>query len=99
MLVKIHKAHRFVVAVCDSDLIGKVFEDEDGKRVLDLTTTFFQGDEKTAEELKEILEDMRREDACFNIVGRESCEIAKGLGLIEGEAGAVGGVPLILLLL
>ena len=74
MLVKIHKACRYVVAVCDSDLIGKRFEDiKEGKDVqIDLTGGFFKGDEKTKQETREIIRDMRNEDACFNFAGKES---------------------------
>ena len=39
MLVKIHKSYRNVVAVCDSDLIGKKFEED--KFQLDLKESFY----------------------------------------------------------
>lgn len=81
MLVKIHKASRWIVAICDSDLIGKKFEQ--GKRQLDLTTSFFKGDEKTEQEVREIILDYQREDACFNIAGKQACEIAKELGVVD----------------
>ncbi len=81
MLVKIYKGTRYVVAICDSDLIGKKFEQ--GKLQLDLTGKFFKGEEKTPEEVKEIIKNMKREDACFNIVGSESGKIAKELGIVK----------------
>lgn len=81
MKVKIHKGARIVVAICDSDLIGKVFEDE--KRKLDLTTTFFDGDEKDSEEVREIINFYKQEDACFNVVGNKTIKLAKECKVIE----------------
>jgi uncharacterized protein len=92
MLFKIHKATRIAVAVCDSDLIGKKFEEEN--KQLDLTTTFFQGEEKTKEEILELLDFYAKEDACFNIVGKESCDTALECGLIAEESvSEIDGIP------
>ena len=97
MLVKIHNGSRLVVAICDSDLIDKKFEE--GKLQIDLTTGFFKGDEKTEEEVREIIEDARREDACFNIVGKKSVRLAKEGGVVKEEGvSEIGGVPLGLVL-
>lgn len=82
-LVNIHKTYRWVVAICDKELIGKRIEE--GNKQLDLTGRFYQGEEKTEEELKEIIEDCLREDSTFNIIGARSCELAKGIGIIEQE--------------
>ncbi len=98
ILVKIHQAYRYIVAVCDSDLIDKKFED--GNKQLDLTGNFFKGEEKTEEEVGEIILDMQLEDATFNIVGKKSCELAKKQGLIsEGGIIHIGGVPIALVLM
>ena len=98
MLIKIHKAYRNVVAVCDSDLLGKKFEQ--GNKQIDLTGDFFKGQEKTEEEIKEILEDMVGEDAIFNIVGENSCKIAEKSGLIsKKEIIYIDNVPIALILL
>ena len=98
MLVKIHKSYRWVVAICDSDLLGQRFEE--GNKQLDMTGAFFKGEEEGGEELKEIIEDYQREDATFFIVGKESVEFCKGLGLIvEGGVKEIGGVPVGLVLL
>jgi hypothetical protein len=98
MIIKIHSAYRNVVAICDSELLGKIIEDS--KRRLDLSGPFFQGDEKSEEEAKEILEDMKKEDATFNIVGKESCRIAKEIGLI-GDEGIIliDNIPFALVLI
>ena len=100
MLIKIHKATRYVVAVCDSELIGKKFVDADGIRQIDLTGTFFKGEEKNSEEIKEFLLDMKLEDASFNIVGKESCSIAVDIGLVEKEeVMTIADIPMVLILL
>ncbi|MGC9309399.1 MAG: DUF424 family protein [Candidatus Nanoarchaeia archaeon] len=83
MLVKIHKAYRDVIAICDSDLIGKKFED--GKKQIDLTGNFFKGEEKNEEEVKDIMRAGSEEDACFNIVGKQACQLAKEEGIIKEE--------------
>ncbi|MAG39349.1 hypothetical protein CMI41_00055 [Candidatus Pacearchaeota archaeon] len=89
MLVKIHKTYRWVVAVCDSNLIGKKFEE--GNKQLDLTGDFFKGDEKESEEIKGILADCQREDATFFIVGKESVGLCQEMGLVGGGVGSGSG--------
>ncbi len=83
MLVKIHEAYRMVVAVCDSDIYGKRFEE--GDKQIDLTGDFFKGEEKNLEQTREILEDCVKEDATFNFVGKEACALAVQLELIDEE--------------
>ena len=98
MLIKIHKSYRLVVAICDSDLLGKRLEE--GDKQLDMTGNFFKGDEKTKEELKEIIEDCVREDATFFIVGNESVSVCKEVGLVINEGvKEISGVPVALTLL
>lgn len=74
MQIKIHEAYRKVVALCDTDLIGKTFSER--KKQIEIKPNFFQGEEKNKEEVLEILKDMEKEDATFNIVGKESVECA-----------------------
>jgi len=56
MIAKKHKTHegKIIVSVCDSDLMGKVFDD--GKLQIDLSSDFYKGEEldenKTFELLK-----------------------------------------------
>ncbi len=100
MLVKIHSATRYVVAICDSELIGKKIFDEDGIRQIDLSGNFFMGEERNEKGVLEIMADMRREDASFNIVGEKSCELALKSRLIQKEGIIrIGGVPIALTLL
>ena len=74
MQIKIHESYRKIVAVADTDLIGKIFSE--GMRQIEVKPNFFKGDEKNKEELIELLKDMEKEDATFNIVGKESIEAA-----------------------
>ena len=98
VLIKIHNAYRSIVAVCDSALIGKRFEE--GIKQLDLTGPFFAGEEKSEEEVKKILTNAKKEDATFNIVGEESCKIAMELGLInENGIIKISEIPVALVLL
>ena len=98
MFIKIHKSYREVVAICDSELIGKCFEQ--GKFQLDLKESFFKGEEKTKEEVLEIIKNMIKEDATFNIVGKEATETALEAGIISKEGiKEIQGIPFALVLL
>ena len=100
MLIKIHRATRYVVAICDSELFGKKFIDQDNVRQLDLTTNFFNGKETSEEETEDLIKDMMREDASFNIVGENSCRIALKAGAIEEDGiTKIADIPVALTLL
>jgi len=97
-MIKIHNAYRTIVALADTDLIGKKFEE--GIRQIEIKSGFFQGEEKDKSEIIEILKDMQKEDATFNIVGKESVECALKAGVIKKEGIIViDGVPVALVLL
>ena len=98
MFVKIHKSYRDVVAVCDSKLIGKVFEEGDFQ--LDVKESFFKGDEVSESEVIDILQDMSKEDATFNIVGERSVDCALKAGIISDEGiKKIKGIPFSLVLM
>jgi hypothetical protein len=98
MFVKIIRSYRDTVAVCDSELIGRKFEENDFQ--LDLKESFYKGKEVSGEKLAEIFEDMIREDATFNIVGGKSIAIAIKCGIISEEGiKKVQGIPFALILL
>ena len=98
MLIKVHESYRTVVAICDSNLIGKKFEDE--RRQLEIKDRFFRGEEKNQEEAIRIIKNQILEDATFNIVGKESIDAAIKAGLISEESvGEVQGIPFALVLL
>lgn len=81
MLVRIIKSYREIVVICDSDLIGKKFEDD--KFQLDLKGEFYKGEETSEEKTIEIMQDMSKEDATFNIVGEKSVNTALKAGIIS----------------
>jgi len=81
MQIKIHDSCRTIVAVADTDLIGKTFEE--GIKQIEIRPAFFQGEEKNKDEIIEILKDMQKEDATFNIIGKESVECALIAGIID----------------
>jgi len=90
MIVKIHKTPegRKLVAICDSELLGKKFEE--GNLQLDLTADFYKGEEKGVEEVREIIKDAY----IVNVVGGESIAFFVKLGIIEQEhVLKVAGVP------
>ena len=83
MLLKIHKAYREVVALCDKELIGKTFEE--GKTHLEVNN-FYNGESVDESKAIETLIDKQANDACFNIVGKRSCNAAIKAGIINKEA-------------
>ena len=95
MFVKIIKSYRDIVAICDSELIGKTFISQEsdglgksskkGKFQLDIKESFFKGKQVSEEELKKIILDMSEEDAIFNLVGNRSVRIALETGIISEE--------------
>lgn len=96
--IKIHKSYRIVVAACDLNLIGKKFEDK--KRQLEIKEYFFKGDEFSEENAIKTLQTQAREDATFDIVGKESVKAALKAGIIEKEGVAkIQGIPFALVLL
>ncbi len=98
MQLKIHKSYRDVVAFCDSELLGKYFEE--GKLQLNMKESFYKGDELTNEQAQEQMEDLAKEDVTFNIVGKKATEIALKAKIIEKEGiKTVSGIPFALVLM
>ena len=98
MFIKIIKSYRDTVAVCDSSILGKKFEQ--GNFQLDIKESFYKGEEVPEEKAIEIMKDMSTEDATFNIVGQESVEAALKAGIISQESiGKINGIPFALILL
>jgi len=98
MLVKIHDSYRSIIAICDSDIIGKTFEE--GRRQIKVNELFFKGEEKTEKEVLKLIQEGSAEDYTFNIVGKESVAVAIKAGIVT-ESGIVRiqGVPIALVLL
>lgn len=96
--VKLHAAYRTVVAICDSDLLGKKFEE--GKRQLDVRESFYNGEEMSHKDLLDLIKHQIAEDATFNIVGPKACAAAEEAGIISEETiMKIQGVPFSLVLL
>ena len=98
MLVNIIKSYREVVAICDAELLGKYFEEE--RFQLDIKQSFFSGEKTSEEEVIQIMQDMSREDATFNIVGEKSVNAAIKAGIIsEDGINKIQGIPFALILM
>jgi hypothetical protein len=98
MLVKVHNSYRTVVAICDTELIGKKFEQ--GNQEIEVKESFFKGEEKTPEETLKIIEVEAAEDATFNLVGKEAVTIALKAGIIKQEGiKKIQNIPVALALL
>ncbi len=81
MQLKIHQAYRSIVALADTDLIGKTFTE--GIRQITINPHFFQGKEVSKEQAIKILRETNQEDVTFNIVGKESVQTALEAGVIK----------------
>lgn len=98
MFLKIHKSYRDVVAICDMELVGKKFEED--KFQLDLKESFYQGNKLSEDEIIEIMKDLSKEDATFNIVGKKSVAAAIKAGIIsEDGVKMIQGIPYALILI
>lgn len=98
MQINIINSYRYVVAICDSNLLGKVFEEE--KFQLDVKESFYKGKEVSQREAIEMMKDMQKEDATFNIVGEEATKTAVKAGIIEEEGiRTIQNIPFALVLM
>ena len=90
MIAKVHKREdgTILVAVCDTELLGTRVEE--GANQLDLTGDFYKGDERSEEEVGDLL----RNADCINVVGAKSVALALKEELIEKtHVLVVAGVP------
>jgi hypothetical protein len=98
MYVNIIKSYRDIVAICDKELLGKIFEE--GKLQLDVKENFYKGGETSKDEVIETMKLMSAEDATFNIVGKKSIAAAIKAGIIsEQSIKKIQGIPYTLVLL
>ena len=90
LVVKVHhKDERTVVAVCDSNILGKLFEE--GDLQLDLRSEFFNGD--IYDDML-VVGDLLRNADSVNIVGDESVKLGLYEGVIDPDhVKVVQGVP------
>lgn len=81
-----------VIAVCDRDLIGKIFQDHDSGAVLNLRahSSFYVGKLASKPEVLEALKDF----TSANLVGKRSITVALEAGLAEQKhVKKVAGTP------
>ncbi len=96
--IKVVRSQRDVVAICDSELIGKKFEE--GKLQLDVKESFFRGDEFDDASALILLNKMLQEDATFCIVGKKAVELSLEAGVVQEDGiKTVEGIPFSLVLL
>ena len=80
MIVKTHKAEgKLILAICDNLLLGKKIEDENLQ--LDLSSSFYDGDEKSE---KEILQLMKAANS-INAVGEKTIDFLLKNKIIQKE--------------
>ena len=78
MIVKVHKTpNGILLAICDSDIIGKVFEE--GEKQLDLTAEFYDGETTSKDDLDVLL----KECHVINAVGKVSVGFLISKKLVE----------------
>jgi len=79
MKVKIHTTDdgRSVVAVCDSDVFGKCFEE--GEFCLDLSTDFFDGEEMETDKISQLIE----KAYVVSFAGCKAVDLGKKLDLVK----------------
>ncbi|MDP3729031.1 MAG: DUF424 family protein [bacterium] len=82
------KFHENVVSLCDTELIGKKFEE--GKFSLNISELFYKGEEMDKGQILEVLENA----ISMNLVGKKVIDIALDAGFInDGDIIAIEGVP------
>lgn len=87
-----------MVAIADSDLIGKTFEQD--KFQLNVKENFFKGDEVNEEKAIELMQNYNQEDATFNIIGEESTQAALKAGIITQQGiKKIKNIPFALILM
>jgi len=80
MIVKEHiNEGKLILALCDKNLLGKKIEDQNIQ--LDLSSSFYKGEEADIEELKKLI----KKAYIINAVGKKAVEFLEKEGLIEKE--------------
>ena len=79
MIVRLHKTHngRVVVAICDKEILGKVFNEK--KLQLDLASNFYRGEEKNESEIEKILKGVNS----INAAGKKTVDFLMKKKFIE----------------
>lgn len=81
--VKIHESYRKIVAICDPELVGKVFKE--GNFILELNKKFYEGEKMTEEEVLNLISFLEKDYPSYNIVGERAVKICLKANLISRE--------------
>ncbi len=102
MKARVHERKRFVagresidrvVALCDADLLGKVFEQGDLCLDLSKSRSFYDGEKVSEQQAIELL---KTPGANLNLVGEKSLGAArKALRINEAAVKKISGVPVL----
>lgn len=89
MIVKIHRTNdKKIIAICDSNLVGKKFEETNLQ--LDLTSNFYKGEEKSKEDILGLL----KGSMMINLVGKDSIDLALKARIIDQKSIIrIRGIP------
>ena len=89
MILKMHiHSSRLVLAACDDELVGNVYEE--GKKILDLSSSFYKGDKVSDDDFFAIAK------KCYliNAVGKNTISVLSEEGIIsEEDTKKINGVP------
>jgi len=89
MIVKKHVHNgRLLLAVCDNALIGKKISD--GSKILDLSSDFYCGEEKTKDDVLKLM----KQSYMIILIGSESLKTAKEIFAVpDNNVIFVKGIP------
>tara|TARA_Y100000310_G_scaffold94866_1_gene92655 strand:+ start:67 stop:360 length:294 start_codon:yes stop_codon:yes gene_type:complete len=90
MIIKVHKTQegRVVLSICDKEILGKKFEE--GNLQLDLSSSFYAGEESGENKIRLELRDAN----IVNIVGEKSVNFCVKLGIVDVKTvGKIKGIP------
>jgi len=89
MIIKINQAHgRKIVAICDEDLLGKVFTQEDMQ--LDLSSSFYHGKKASIDQIIGVMDVADN----LNLIGKKIIALAIRQKVIDEEnVRKIQGIP------
>ncbi|BCS90619.1 MAG: hypothetical protein ARM1_0076 [Candidatus Micrarchaeota archaeon] len=82
--IKEHRSDKgIILALCDSDLIGRVLKDNDASLDLKAYASFYKGELKDVSYVKDFINSNRYKIITINAVGREAVDLLIALSMIE----------------
>ncbi|VVB59637.1 Uncharacterised protein [uncultured archaeon] len=81
---------KIIVAACDSDILGKVFEEND--KVLDVDSDFFGGEKLPAKKIVEIADSIKTAQTSNIIGNRITTGLVKAGALKAGSVKEIQGI-------